>query len=91
MLKLRRVDGPSMLPTLKQGQIVLGVNWRIKLKPNDLVIFRQNGMEMIKRIKSLNSQGLFLIGDNPSSSTDSRQFGDVARDQVIAKVIWPKK
>jgi signal peptidase I len=32
--------------------------------------------------------GLWMIGDNRSSSEDSRRFGAVPRDAVVGRVVW---
>ncbi len=84
------IDGISMVPTLNDGEIVL-VDPYVDIDPGDLVLaehpFRSNS-KIIKRIKRVEADGrLFLTGDNPSESTDSRTFGTVSIESVIGKVI----
>jgi hypothetical protein len=46
---------------------------------------------MIKRIQSLQADGAaFLVSDNPAApgATDSRSFGAVPRDLLLARVRW---
>lgn len=79
-----------MLPTLKPEQLAVSFNWYPlkKLKVSDLIVIKVNERFMIKRIQKVNKQGFFVIGDNRSGSTDSRQFGWVDKDQIIGKVIY---
>lgn len=46
---------------------------------------------MIKRISLTDPlKGVYVVGDNAQASTDSRSFGWLQPDEVIAKVIWPR-
>lgn len=62
------------------------------LRPGDVVVARQPDrphLEIIKRIRSIDAAGtIFLVGDNPMASTDSRDFGAVSREQILARVRW---
>jgi nickel-type superoxide dismutase maturation protease len=62
------------------------------LRPGDVVVARRPDrpqLEIIKRIHSIDAAGtIFLVGDNPAASTDSRDFGTVTREQVLARVRW---
>jgi len=49
-----------------------------------------DGLEKIKRIERQQGDLLYLLGDNPSASTDSRDFGWVEGKAIVAKVVWPK-
>lgn len=77
-----------MLPTLKPGRDVLVMHWFITVRVGDLIIFKKDGKEMIKRVQKVQSQKVFVRGDNSKMSTDSRHFGPVSLDQVMGKVIW---
>lgn len=90
MLVLRRVRGPSMQPTLPQGKLIVGVRIVRKLKPGHVIIFRHEGKEMIKRVYWVRDEGIFVLGDEPEHSIDSRHFGVIQRHQLVAKVVYPK-
>ncbi|MDQ3089208.1 MAG: nickel-type superoxide dismutase maturation protease [Acidobacteriota bacterium] len=83
------VEGNSMLPTLKNGDVVL-VNPQAKLKQGDIVLANhpyKKSVKILKRIKEFTDNGdLFLIGDNAGDSTDSRTFGAVSLKYIIGKV-----
>lgn len=86
---VRRVAGESMEPYVGPGAVVVARGVFIKLKKYDVVVVRQHGIEKIKRILQIKDGKLFLVGDNPAKSKDSRHFGWVPSDWVVGKVIWP--
>lgn len=79
-----------MEPELVQDGLVMASGIFGRLKPGNIVIVRHAGLEKIKRIQTLDTEGLFLVGDNLNGSTDSRHFGKLGYDAVVAKVIWPR-
>jgi nickel-type superoxide dismutase maturation protease len=85
MLYIRRVVGESMLPTLKPGKLVIAV--RKKPKVGDIVIAKVGDREVIKRVVSITEQGFELRGDNALHSTDSRKYGLVDSNSIIAAVV----
>jgi nickel-type superoxide dismutase maturation protease len=89
-LFLRRVVGTSMAPMLKPGQLILATPLRRRLRPGQVVVLRKNNRELIKRIERVEFDKVFVIGDNPDASTDSRQFGWLDSSTVVARVIRPK-
>lgn len=85
-----RIEGSSMLPTLRPGDKVL-IDPKAIVRVGDIVLtshpFRSS-IRTIKRLRSIEPDGrLFLIGDNAAESTDSRTFGLVAEKDVIGKVV----
>src|SRR6267154_4164066 len=82
---IRQVEGRSMEPTLKPGQLVIGRAARV-FHPGDVVIVSHDGLEKIKRIERQQGDLIYLLGDNPSGSTDSRNFGWVQAQAIVAKV-----
>ena len=78
-----------MVPTLSPGQLVVG-RQVADLRAGDVVIVSHDGLEKIKRIEKQQGDLLYLLGDNPAESTDSRTFGWVQASSIIAKVVWPK-
>ena len=75
-----------MAPTLKPESIIFATQWFKKLKPGDIVIVHHEGIEKIKRIKELNGNEVFVVGDNDERSIDSRSFGWLTRRMIKAKV-----
>ena len=48
---------------------------------------QRSNLRLIKRLNRLDSTGLWLLGDNPAESTDSRQLGPVATSLLIGEVV----
>jgi nickel-type superoxide dismutase maturation protease len=90
LILIRRVVGQSMSPSLKPGQLIIGL-YLGKPKVGELIIFRHKGLEKIKRIDKIEHESFFVIGDNPQQSTDSRQFGPINSSQVLARIVWPRR
>lgn len=90
MFKLFKIQGFSLFPLLKEGEVVLCMKLfsfsRIKL--NDIVVFNnKNNGSMIKRVKMINSNGYFVQGENPDS-IDSRNFGELEKKELLYKVVF---
>jgi nickel-type superoxide dismutase maturation protease len=83
-----------MAPRLPSGALVVArpIDGMTPLRVGDVVVARRPDrpeLEIIKRIQAIGVDGtVFLVGDNPASSTDSRQFGPVTREQIVARVGW---
>lgn len=76
-----------MEPTLKTGQYVLG-KLNSAIKKDDLAIIGHADEILLKRIKAMNNDSIYLAGDNPNDSLDSRDFGWLPKSVIIAKAIW---
>ena len=92
-----------MSPALEPGDFALATSAG-QLHHGDVVVIehpRRPGFEMVKRVaglpgdlapdgRVLGAGELWVEGDNPSASTDSRHFGSVRRELVKAKVrlVW---
>lgn len=85
MLYLLRVKGDSMSPTLQDGHALLALSPKLtSVKPGRIIAF-QHGQDLyIKRALTREGDGWFVIGDNPSRSTDSRRFGPVPESAIRA-------
>jgi len=83
-----------MAPRLPSGALVVArsINRATSLCIGDVVVARRPDrpeLEIIKRIHAIDPAGvIFLVGDNSAASTDSRQFGPVPRDHIVAQVRW---
>jgi phage repressor protein C with HTH and peptisase S24 domain len=85
-LGLYRVAGDSMRPTYAPSDILLGRRW-FTPRPSDIVVAHHHGRPIIKRIVSIGPDQVWLEGDNPAASTDSRNFGAVPISSLEAKII----
>ncbi|MDC0932677.1 S26 family signal peptidase [Arcobacteraceae bacterium] len=89
MFKLFRVEGYSLFPLLKEGEVVLCSKLFSfsTIKVNDIVVFKKNNVVMIKKVKEINSKGYFVQGENPDS-IDSRNFGELQKKEILYKVLF---
>jgi phage repressor protein C with HTH and peptisase S24 domain len=78
-----------MLPSLRPSQLVLAVRF-LHTHTGDVVVVKHDNLEKIKRIGRYDSGQIFLVGDNPEHSTDSRSFGWLPETAIVAKVVWPR-
>jgi nickel-type superoxide dismutase maturation protease len=88
------VAGDSMRPTLEPGDrlVVLRIAHRHLLRIGDLVTIRDprpgEQRPLVKRIVDLSGDSAEVRGDNPASSTDSREFGRVPLANVSGRVLY---
>ena len=82
-----RVHGDSMWPTLKDGDYVEAIQGQTPVV-GDIVVAHHpfKKMTVIKRVKRILQEGLFIQGDNPDpiGSDDSHNFGPLPTSSVIA-------
>ena len=81
-----------MQPTLEPGDRVLVRRLGRKTAPvlGSVVVTwhpQRSKLRLIKRLSRLDSRGLWLLGDNPGESTDSRQLGAVPTNLLIGEVV----
>jgi signal peptidase I len=99
------VRGSSMLPGLSPGDWGVAVA-ASRYRRGDVVVVEhpgRPGFEMVKRVvalpgdlapdgRILGAEEFWIEGDRPESSTDSRSFGPVQREDLKARVrlvYWP--
>ena len=86
------VRGPSMAPTLRDGDVVLAhVGGRCR--PDDVALVRwagRPGQLSVKRVLRREGAGWWALGDNPDGSTDSRQLGPAEVIAVVRCRLWPR-
>jgi len=115
VIDLAVVDGPSMNPTLHEGQVVavfrLAYGLRLppglggiilpwsQPRPGDLVVARNplSGAAVIKRVGWMEPVAVgeagkgpgsvWLLGDNPAESLDSRSYGAVPVEEIAGRVL----
>ena len=100
---LAKVNGRSMLPTYKDGDVLLTTRLfnRNKLKIGQVYVYKRvnedDGQEhlVVKRLTDVVSYPLlglenqcYFEGDNPEESYDSRQYGFINAEQIVSRVIW---
>lgn len=89
-LLIRRVHGHSMVPVLPPRTLVIATGLTSHYRVGDIIIFEHDGKEKIKRLGEVLGDGsLYVVGEHPETSTDSRQFGAIDPRTVIGKVVWP--
>jgi signal peptidase I len=119
------VVGHSMQPTLEPLQVALATRKFDELRRGDLVVFDQEGEQLVKRVAGLPGDritryfysgiwsiprdeqdrklyeslgvdkkslivpegSVYVLGDNPNYSVDSRNFGPVPLENVRAKML----
>ena len=90
-----QVISDSMLPTLQPGDYILVDTWEHEkktLSPGTIITFQSplNGQITVKRISHINAntqpERLFVLGDNPEHSFDSRAYGWLDKDKVTGTV-----
>jgi phage repressor protein C with HTH and peptisase S24 domain len=87
-----RVRGPSMAPTLRDGDVVLARRGG-RPRAGDVVVVTwvaRPGQLSIKRAVRPDGGGWFVVGDNDLASTDSRELGAAVVHGVIRWRVWPR-
>ena len=94
--RVRRVlvQGPSMAPALRHGDQVLVLFTRRAAKPGAVVVVSlPDGTLAVKRLSRVDADGrVWVEGDNPFGSTDSRTLGALPGEAVHGRVLvrlWP--
>ncbi len=78
-----------MEATLKAGEIVWVNNWSYlfsKPKVGDIVVFRFQNKEMVKRITQVKSDSVEVVGDNKVDSLGSQDIGSILIRNIVGKV-----
>jgi nickel-type superoxide dismutase maturation protease len=89
MLGVAVVRGPSMVPSYYEGDRLL-VRYGARVRAGDVVLARDPRLPeriVVKRAVRRESGGWWLLADNPYAPGDSRQFGAVPDELVIARVL----
>ena len=86
------VRGPSMSPTLSDGDVVL-VRFGAEPDPGEVVLVRWDSRPdqlSVKRADRPDGPGWRVRGDNPRGSTDSRTLGPARVVAVVRARLWPR-
>ena len=88
--RIFRVQGDSMLPTLRDGDAVMIAPSR-SIEPGDVVLAShpyKSSVKILKRVNGIDGEGRYsLTGDNPAESTDSRTFGSLPIEYIQGKAV----
>lgn len=79
-----------MLPVLPPKTLILGRRWMLRPRPGKVAVVLHDNREIVKRIERVEAEGLYITGDHPEASTDSRQYGLVPVENLEAIVFWPR-
>ena len=89
------IAGNSMVPTLSPGDFVIVDRAAYRARPprpSEIVLAqdpRDARRTIIKRVAGRDPEGrLWLSGDNPAESTDSRAFGAIPAALIVGRVAW---
>lgn len=89
-LRLFKVSGDSMSPSLMAGNFLLAIaQRRPRLNVGSVVVVEHPRYgRIIKRVSAIDDHGqLWLCGDNQQRSTSTSALGAITTDQVLARVI----
>ena len=81
-----------MSPTLAKGDIIVCDLWidTQNLQVGDVIVFEhpyRKNIHAVKRIENINNaSGVMVLGDNLDGSVDSRAFGEIRNERIIARV-----
>lgn len=84
---LAEVYNPSMVPTLNPGDQLV-VQYGATVRPGDVVVLRhpfRQDLLIVKRAVERRPGGWWVMGDNPLVENDSREFGTVPDELVVAR------
>ncbi|MCF3962692.1 nickel-type superoxide dismutase maturation protease [Streptomyces fuscigenes] len=88
-LGIAEVTGPSMYPTLRHGDQLL-VQYRAPVRAGDVAVLQhplQQDLLIVKRLVERRDGGWWVLGDNPAAEGDSRLFGTVPDELLLARVL----
>lgn len=77
-----------MEPTIKNGSIVVISSipyFFLKPKVGDIIALKNNKKILIKRIKTIHNQKIFIEGDNKN---DNLEIGWIEETNIIGKILY---
>lgn len=91
--KLAKTNGLSMYPTIESGEtLVIAIHQQPKV--GDIVSVRINyefgntSEYIVKRVTAIENGEMYLLGDNPEVSYDSRFYGYVPLEMLDGVVVF---
>ncbi len=87
LIGIKRIVGDSMSPYLNDRDLIL-VQRINKYRVGDVVGFKLNDKIFIKRIHEIKNHQIYVLGDNPDNSLDSRKLGWINRENLVFKLLF---
>ena len=87
------VRGPSMVPTVRDGDVLLVRRGGARVRPGDVVVARFRArpeLPVVKRAVRREGTGWWLIGDNAYVTDDSRAYGVADVEGKVLMRWWPR-
>lgn len=84
-----RIVGPSMAPALRNGEVYLARRGA-RVGVGDVIVLRhpqRPDLLTVKWVVRGEPGGLWVEGDNPGASSDSREFGLVPPTAVVGRIV----
>lgn len=81
------VNGPSMVPTMHHGDLLL-VHYGARIKPGHVIVLRhpfQQDLLVVKRAVERRDGGWWVLGDNAYAGGDSTDYGVVPDELVLGR------
>lgn len=72
-----------MIPDYKPGDYVITLNW-FNLTRDDVVVFKWNNQNYLKRIKKIQKNLVYVAGDN---ERETSRVGPVKKSDIIGRVV----
>jgi signal peptidase I len=90
------VEGPSMTPTLRDGDRLIVDLLSYRRHPprigEVILVLGPGDLPLVKRVGAppwgTPSDRVWVVGDNPAESSDSREFGALPESRVRGRVTW---
>lgn len=90
MIYLRRIQGNSMYPALRNGDyiVALAAFQKNYIDGDIVIVSHPQYAEIIKRIKFIDDLGNFWLAGDGSDTLSTQQMGAIKPEQVMAKLWW---